>query len=172
MKEFLIIGNSVELKHIDASEICYITADGNSSYIYLTSGEKIHVLLKIGHVFEKIQTCLPYYKKGFYMVGRSLIINKINLSYMNVSKQLLIFSDKRSDTYLKGYTTGYAAGYSDGRLGEPSFLPPDINVGRMILQYKHDEDQESEETEKKPRLPKERLKELMERITKDIIKDE
>lgn len=35
MKEFLIIGNTVEIKQIDSADICYILASKNSSYIYV-----------------------------------------------------------------------------------------------------------------------------------------
>ncbi|MBR1991977.1 MAG: LytTR family transcriptional regulator DNA-binding domain-containing protein [Bacteroidales bacterium] len=167
MKEFLIIGNTVEIKQIDSADICYILASKNSSYIYLTNGERIHVLMQIGKIYKKIQSSLETYK-DFYKIGRSLIVNRTNLSAMNVSEQQLIFSDKRSEAYLKGYTAGYSDGYSDSRLGKPSRLPLDLGVGQMILKYEPGDDDQEPELDK-IHLPKKHLKELLKRLQEGII---
>ena len=141
-KEFLIIGNSHILYHIDSDDIGYIRALGNYSNIYLINGEVVRVLMKIKDVEAAIGACLPYYQKDFQKIGRSLIINERNLSKIDCSPNLLPkleFSGKRTEDYLKGYEVGYDAGYKAGVVGKDSSIPPDT----MILKDNPNQIQES-----------------------------
>lgn len=137
MKEFLILRNSRELKHIDSSDIWYISADGDYSYIFLTNGKKVHVTMQLGDVKRAIDRYLPRFHNDFHRVGQSLIINKIYLFSINLTKQQVVLSDKRAEGSVVGYFAGYAAGYSSGhsdyRLGKPSHINLDISSEGMVL---------------------------------------
>ena len=159
MKEFLIVGDSRELYHIDSADIGYIQALGNYSNIFLTNGEVVRVLMNLGEVNKAIKKCFLYYQKDFQRVGRSLIINKRNLSKIEITSNhpKLEFSGKRTEDYLKGYSDGYLAGQKDGLLGMSSLMPPD----NMVLR---------DEQEHLPRDPmKVFLKDLKMSIEEDMI---
>lgn len=160
-KEFLIIGNSHILYHIDSDDIGYIRALGNYSNIYLINGEIVKVLMKIKEVEAAIEACLPYYQKDFQKIGRSLIINERNLSKIDCSPNLLPkleFSGKRTKDYLKGYELGYAAGYKAGVSGNDSSIPPDT----MIL--KDNPDQKMQESGLPQATIRDYLKKMKNRI--------
>lgn len=133
MKEFLILRNSRELKHIDSSDIWYISADADYSKIFLTNGKIIHVTMQLGDVKRAIDKHLPLYHNDFYRVGQSLIINKIYLFGINLTKRQLVLSDRRAEGYFMGYSAGYAAGHSDYRSGKPSYINLDISSEGMVL---------------------------------------
>ena len=131
MKEFLILGNSRELKHIDSADIWYISADGNYSNIFLTNGKRIQVTMQLGDVKRTIDKYLPHYHNDFHRIGQSLIINKIYLFSINLTKQQVVLTDRRAEGYVVGYSAGYAAGYSSGhsdyRSGKPSLINRDMS---------------------------------------------
>lgn len=159
-KEFLIVGNSHILYHIDSDDIGYIRALGNYSNIYLINGEIVQVLMNLKNVEAAIKVCLPYYQKDFQKIGRSLIINERNLSIIDCSPNLLPkleFSGKRTEDYLKGYEAGYAAGYKAGVFGKDSSIPPDT----MILKENPDQLPKNSQESGLPQAPiKEYLKKL------------
>ena len=154
MKEFLILGNSRELKHIDSADIWYISADGNYSNIFLTNGKRIQVTMQLGDVKRTIDKYLPHYHNDFHRIGQSLIINKIYLFSINLTKKQVVLSDRRAEGYVVGYSAGYAAGYSSGhsdyRSGKPSFVNLDMTSEGMVLTASKDSLQGlKEEIEKK-----------------------
>ncbi|MBO7623722.1 MAG: LytTR family transcriptional regulator DNA-binding domain-containing protein [Bacteroidales bacterium] len=130
MKEFLILSNTRELRHIDSADIWYIDAQENYSDIYLTNGKSITVTMKLKDIEEALKKFLPLYHKDFYRVGRSLIINKIYLFSINLTEKQIELADKRTEGYLAGYSAGYATGYASGHTdacsGSASFGSFDI----------------------------------------------
>jgi DNA-binding LytR/AlgR family response regulator len=96
MKEFLILGNTRELYHIDSADIWYVSADGDYSDIFLTNGKRIPVTMQIGEVKKTIDKFLPQHHNDFKRIGRSLIINKIYLFNINLTEQKLVLSDKQN----------------------------------------------------------------------------
>jgi len=142
MKEFLILRNSRELTHIESSDIWYISADGNYSHIFLTNGNKILVTKQLGDVKKAIDTYLPHYRDDFYRIGQSLIINRIYLFSINLTKQQVVLSDRRAEGYVVGYFAGYAAGYSSGhsdyRSGKPSYMNLDMSSEGLVLKASKD----------------------------------
>ena len=159
IKDFLIVGDSHELFHIDSDNIGYIRAKGNYSNIYLTNGEVVLVLMQLGDVEEEIRKRLPNYGKDFRRLGRSLIINKRNLLKIDFTskKPKLEFSSKRTEDYLKGYKDGYKAGV----LGKISSIPSDT----MILEEQTDNLLKNCQESK---LSKEPIKELMKELKNSI----
>ena len=163
IKDFLIVGNSHELFHIDSDNIGYIRAKGNYSNIYLTNGKIVPVLMQLGDVEEEIKKRLPNYGKDFRRLGRSLIINKRNLLKIDFTskKPKLEFSSKRTEDYLKGYKDGYKAGYKAGVLGKNSSIPSDT----MILEEQTDNLLKNCQESK---LSKEPINELMKELKNSI----
>ena len=147
MKEFLVIGNSHELYSIDTADICYIKAAGNRSVIFLTNGEELVLSMQIGKILKYIQDNLRYHVDDFLDIGRSFVVNRVNLFYVNSRLKKLIFSDKLSKVYSKGYKDGYLAGHIDGGNGRFQVIPTDME------RLKIDD------------VPKDNIKDLMKIIT-------
>lgn len=154
-KKYLILRNTREMRRFDCSEICYIRASGNKSGIFLINGEYILVMMQIGKIKEIMAKSLPCFEKDFFPVGRSFVVNKKNLSYINATDQKLEFYGKHADDYLKGYKDGYLAGHRDGLVkSSSSVTPPDT----MVLK-----------ADKNAQLPQEDLKKLMDSFNENII---
>lgn len=154
-KEYLLLGNTRETQRIDSSDICYIRASGNKSAIFLTRGDFIVVTMQLGIIKEIMSKSLKCFEKDFFSVGRSFVVNKKNLSYINTTDQILEFYGKHTEDYLKGYKDGYLAGHRDGLVkSSPSVTPPDA----MVLK-----------ADKHTQLPQEDLKDLMDSFKENII---
>ena len=152
-KEYLNLSNTREMYRIDVADICYIQAQGNYSIIYLNNGEYIQVLIKLGIFKDTILKSLKCFEEDFYTIGRSFIVNKKNLTYINLSESKLEFSGKRTEDYLRGYKDGYSAGHRDGLINVSTFMPSDP----MVLKKGQN-----------VQLPKEDLKELMDSFKRNI----
>jgi DNA-binding LytR/AlgR family response regulator len=93
MKRQIVICNTVELVCLDAEDIICIEADGNYSTIYLRGGEKRFVLFQLGQMERLIGERLTEEAKAFIRIGRSLIINRTYIYYINLNKQQIILRD-------------------------------------------------------------------------------
>lgn len=109
--------------------------------------------MQIGNVKRAIDKYLPHFHKDFHRIGQSLIINKIYLFSINLTKQQVVLSDKRIEGYVEGYSAGYAAGYSSGHsdcsLGKDSFAGLGIpSEGKIFTAFKDSLKKLKEELEK------------------------
>lgn len=96
MKEYLIISTSVELVRIAADDVLCILADGNYSTISAVNGESRIVTLQLGQVERLIANQLTSGNTDFIRIGKSLIINRQYINYINIQKQQLALSDGKS----------------------------------------------------------------------------
>lgn len=92
----LVISTSNDLVRIAADCIVYIKADGNYSTLIQTNGDKRMLTHQLGQIEKLIDTQLGVEKRVFIRIGKSLIINRSYIYYINVSRQKLILSDTRT----------------------------------------------------------------------------
>ena len=93
MKRQLIISNTVELLRLHAEDIVSIEADGNYSTIYIVGEEERVVLFQLGQLEHMIGEQLDDEAETFVRIGRSLIINRNYIYYINLNRQLLLLRD-------------------------------------------------------------------------------
>ena len=93
MKPQLIISNTVELVRLHSEDILSIEADGNYSNLYIVGEEERMVLGQLGQLERMIGDQLGEEASAFIRVGRSLIINRNYIYYINPSRQVLIMRD-------------------------------------------------------------------------------
>ena len=93
MKRKLIISNSIELIRLYAEDIVCIEADGNYSTFFLVGGEKRLVLFQLGQLEQMIGEQLAEEAKAFIRIGRSLIVNRNYIYYINLNLQILLMRD-------------------------------------------------------------------------------
>lgn len=95
----LIIATSVDLVRIAPEGIVYISSDGNYSTLVQADGETRTLSFQLGQIETLISHQLDTEGRCFIRIGKSLIINRSYIYYINVAKQKLILSDLRSVSY-------------------------------------------------------------------------
>ncbi len=99
MKEYLAISTSIDLMRAAADEIVFISSDGNYSSFVFTYGESRVVTMQLGQVERLLAVQLTHSGADFIRIGKSLIINRNYISYINLPKQQLVLSDGRSTSH-------------------------------------------------------------------------
>lgn len=93
MKKFLIISTSNDLVRITPERVVYISSDGNYSTLVQADGEMRMLSFQLGQLERLIASQLGSEGNTFIRIGKSLIINRSYIYYINVAKQRLVLSD-------------------------------------------------------------------------------
>ena len=96
MKRHLIITTSLDLVRIAPDRIVYISSDGNYSTLVQTDGEMRMLSYQLGQIEKMISSQLGSDGNIFIRIGKSLIINRAYIYYINIPKQKLTLSDVAS----------------------------------------------------------------------------
>ena len=99
MKEYLVISTSVDLMRAASEDIVFISSDGNYSSFVFTYGESRVVTMQLGQVERLLAEQLTQSGANFIRIGKSLIINRTFISYINLTKQQLVLSDGHSTSH-------------------------------------------------------------------------
>lgn len=91
--KYLIVTTSNDLVRIAPNCIVYVASDGNYSTLVQTDGEMRMLSYQLGQIEKMITTQLGAEGNMFIRIGKSLIINRSYIYYINVPKQKLILSD-------------------------------------------------------------------------------
>ncbi len=94
MQKYLIITNSNELVRVSTNRVVYINSDGNYSTLVLTNGDEKVFSFNLAAFQKLIEQQLQSDAQIFIRIGKSLIINRTYIHYINISKQQLVLSDK------------------------------------------------------------------------------
>lgn len=93
MKKHLVISTSLDLVRVAPDRIVYIAADGNYSTLVQANNEKRVLSFQLGQIEKMMYAQLGSEGNIFIRIGKSLIINRSYISYINIPKQRLILSD-------------------------------------------------------------------------------
>ena len=93
MKKLLIISTSIDLVRIAPEKIVYISSDGNYSTLVQADGEMRMLSYQLGQIEKMISSQLGSEGSVFIRIGKSLIINRSYIYYINIPKQKLTLSD-------------------------------------------------------------------------------
>lgn len=93
MKKELVISTSIDLVRIAPEKIVYVASDGNYSTLVQTDNEVRMLSYQLGQIERMISSQLGSDGNIFIRIGKSLIINRSYIYYINVPKQKLILSD-------------------------------------------------------------------------------
>ena len=91
--KYLIVTTSNDFVRIAPNCIVYVASDGNYSTLVQTYGEMRMLSYQLGQIEKMIATQLGAEGNMFIRIGKSLIINRSYIYYINVPKQKLILSD-------------------------------------------------------------------------------
>ncbi len=93
MTKQLIISTSNDLVRIAPDRIVYISSDGNYSTLVQADSEVRMLSFQLGQIEKMIASQLGSEGNIFIRIGKSLIINRSYIYYINVPKQKLVLSD-------------------------------------------------------------------------------
>ena len=96
MNRRIVFTTSTELLRIPADSVVYITADGNYSAITLADGGNYTLTQQLGHIERHIAGVLQRDDNRFIRIGKSLIVNRDFITFINPQRQKMILSDCRS----------------------------------------------------------------------------
>ncbi len=96
MAKHLLITTSNDLVRIAPDRIVYLSSDGNYSTLVQADGEMRMLSYQLGQIEKLIASQLGAEGKYFIRIGKSLIINRSYIYYINVPKQKLVLSDTAS----------------------------------------------------------------------------
>lgn len=99
MKKSLIISTTIDLVRIAPERIVCITSDGNYSILMQTDNETRMLSYQLGQIEKMMSSQLGSEGNIFIRIGKSLIINRSYIYYLNVQKQKLILSDTATFSY-------------------------------------------------------------------------
>lgn len=87
---FSTAGETVRLL---ANALVCVTADGNYSTLHTAHGDTFTLTLQLGVVERRIAMMMPEGSDTFIRIGKSLIVNRDYISYINPQRQRLILSN-------------------------------------------------------------------------------
>lgn len=96
MDKRLVFTTSTEIVRIPADAVVFVTADGNYSAITMVDGGNYVLTLQLGQFERRIAEMLNKDDHRFIRIGKSLIVNRDFIAFINPSRQKMILSDCRT----------------------------------------------------------------------------
>lgn len=96
MYKRLVFITTTEILRVPSDTVVYISADGNYSTVTTIGGETFVLTLQLGQIERRIADMLDENDNRFIRIGKSLIVNRDFITYINPPRQKIILSDCRS----------------------------------------------------------------------------
>lgn len=96
MNRHLVFTTSTEILRVPADAVVYVTADGNYSAITLADGGNFVLTLQLGQIERRIGEMLEEDDNRFIRIGKSLIVNREFIAFINPVRQKMVLSDCRT----------------------------------------------------------------------------
>lgn len=95
MGKNLLFITATELIRVPAEAVVFISADGNYSSIKMADGGEYVLTLQLGQMEKKISEMVDDNDNRFIRIGKSLIVNRDFITFINPARQKMILSDCR-----------------------------------------------------------------------------
>lgn len=96
MEKRLVFTTTTEIVRVLPATVVYITADGNYSAITMADGEQFVLTLQLGQIEKRISEMLDKNDNRFIRIGKSLIVNRDFIVFINPARQKMSLSDCRT----------------------------------------------------------------------------
>lgn len=93
MNNYITISKGAELLRFPISQLIYIEADGNYSYVVTHDGRKALVTMQLGQLEDILNSQLGEDVTNIVRIGRGLIINTEYVHQIDLTRQRLVLSD-------------------------------------------------------------------------------
>lgn len=96
MNKSLVFATASEIVRVPADALVFVTADGNYSSITMADSERYVLTLQLGQIERHIAGMLDATDNRFIRIGKSLIVNRDFITFINPQRQRLVLSDCRT----------------------------------------------------------------------------
>lgn len=96
MGKILLFITSTELIRVSTDAVVYIGADGNYSSIKTVDGNEYVLTQQLGQMEKRISEMVEHDDNRFIRIGKSLIVNREFITFINPARQKMILSDDRN----------------------------------------------------------------------------
>ncbi|MBD5213667.1 MAG: LytTR family transcriptional regulator [Bacteroidales bacterium] len=96
MDRILLFATSSELIRVPARSLVCVRADGNYSAVRLADGSEYYLTMQLGQIERRIAEQSGADDNEFIRIGKSLIVNRAFIVYINHTRQKLVLSDGRT----------------------------------------------------------------------------
>lgn len=96
MEQLLVFTTSTEILRVPSDAVVYISADGNYSVITMADGGNFVLTLQLGQIERRIAEMLESDDNRFIRIGKSLIVNRRFIAFINPARQKMVLSDCRT----------------------------------------------------------------------------
>lgn len=94
----LVFATSTEVLRVPADAVVFVSADGNYSALTTADGEDFVLTMQLGQIEKRLAEMLDGNDNDnrFIRIGKSLIVNREYITFINPSWQKLLLSDCRT----------------------------------------------------------------------------
>lgn len=92
----MLFYTSTELIRIPSAAVVFITADGNYSAITVADGSEYVLTMQLGQIEKRIAEMVDDDDNRFIRIGKSLIVNREFITFINPARQKITLSDCRT----------------------------------------------------------------------------
>ena len=92
----LVFATSTEVLRVRADAVVFVSADGNYSALTTADGEDFVLTMQLGQIEKRLAEMLDGNDNRFIRIGKSLIVNREYITFINPSRQKLLLSDCRT----------------------------------------------------------------------------
>ncbi len=92
----LVFATSTEVLRVPADAVVFVSADGNYSALTTADGEDFVLTMQLGQIEKRLAEMLDGNDNRFIRIGKSLIVNREYITFINPSRQKLLLSDCRT----------------------------------------------------------------------------
>lgn len=96
MGQRLLFSTSTEVLCVPSDAVVFITADGNYSAITMADQNNYVLTMQLGQIERRISEMVDTTDHRFIRIGKSLIVNREFISFIQINRQKLILSDCRT----------------------------------------------------------------------------
>ena len=96
MNRRLVFTSSTELLRVPPDSVVFVMADGNYSTLMMADGERQTLTLQLGQIERMIAGMLEVADNRFIRIGKSLIVNRDFIAFINPQRQKMVLSDCRT----------------------------------------------------------------------------
>ncbi len=92
----LVFATSTEVLRVPVDAVVSVTADGNYSALTTADGEDFVLTMQLGQIERRLAEMLNDNDNRFIRIGKSLIVNRDYITFINPTRQKLLLSDCRT----------------------------------------------------------------------------
>lgn len=96
MNRRLVFSSSTEIVRVPPETVVFVSADGNYSAVTMADGGRFVLTMQLGQIERLLSEMLEVTDNRFIRIGKSLIVNRDFIVFINPQRQRMVLSDCRT----------------------------------------------------------------------------